>query len=87
MYYIFFIFAFIFLLSVRPEAKKVALQLDFIGLFIFSALRYNFGNDYISYHNYFDQVKLGVHDLEIGEIGFYYLNKLFPNFYIMIAVL
>ncbi len=68
------------------QYKTFVFKLSFIVLFVFSALRYNYGSDYTSYHAYFDHVKAGVENLEIEEVGFYYINKIFPNYYLMVAV-
>lgn len=84
--YIVFLFILVLMLFATKQ-RKLALQLDCIALFIFSALRYNFGNDYISYHEYYDAVHNGSKLLSIDEIGFYYINILFPNYYLMVAVL
>jgi hypothetical protein len=73
------------------------LFLSFLAIFIFLALRYDFGNDYMNYFDYFEYVqKLSIkgllhfreyENLELKEVGFTWLNKLFPSFYLMVAVL
>lgn len=79
-----------------PRNKKY-FYLSFLVIFLFLALRYDFGNDYMTYYNYFSHV----HDSPLNdllnfrdyryfgfmEIGFTFLNKLFPSFYLMIVIL
>lgn len=87
MYFVLLIGCLLLNFCVRRPYKKIAYQISYILLFVFSALRYNFGNDYSSYQRYFNEVMMGVQDLEIEEFGFFLFNKIFPSYYLMIAVI
>lgn len=75
--------------------NKYGLKISWISIFIFSALRYDFGNDYWSYPEFFKMVKsTSISSLDLGlikgnEFGWLYLNYLFSNvgFFVMIAFL
>lgn len=60
--------------------------IPFIILFLFSAVRYQYGNDYNSYLRRFNLIKIGVDSSNI-ENGYEFLNKIFPNFYLLIVAL
>jgi hypothetical protein len=67
------------------KTGKFSQAVPFIILFAFASIRYMFGNDYKVYYQNFYLAKLGgtiYHDL-----FFEYLNKFFPNFFLMIAFL
>jgi len=69
------------------ETKKVfpTYFFSFIGLFLFAALRYGYGNDYFSYYNYFSLSKIdAISDIEIGYV---FLSKIFPNYFLLVAFL
>jgi len=85
------IFLLLFLLSLPIlrdfETKKVfpTYFFSFIGLFLFAALRYGYGNDYFSYYNYFSLSKIdAISDIEIGYV---FLSKIFPNYFLLVAFL
>ncbi|MFN3998118.1 EpsG family protein [Algoriphagus sp.] len=76
------------------KAEK-SLFIGFAILFVFQAVRYDYGNDYMSYFHNFNEVKHLPfnHDTIVGfgeknriEIGYLYLIKIFPfsDFYIFI---
>nr|WP_315143954.1 EpsG family protein [uncultured Flavobacterium sp.] len=79
------------------ESKKIlknGLILTFVVLFLFLSIRYDFGNDYISYVNIFKEIsegtiKIDFEDSNAIEIGWVYLCKLFIpfGFYSMVAFL
>lgn len=69
----------------KKENKKFFLLISFAVLFVFAALRYNYGNDYSSYNEFFDTVKMGGRIAGINEIGYRYLNQIFPSFQLLIA--
>ncbi len=60
------------------------LKLSLFIIFIFLALRYDFGNDYMSYLEYFKDINsnenLNLITVKGTEIGWVYLNKLFGIF-------
>ena len=87
MYFVLLIGCLLLNFCVRRPYKKIAYQISYILLFVFSALRYNYGNDYPAYYRFFNEVKLGARDLEIEEFGFYLFNKVFSSYYLMIAVI
>lgn len=87
MYYIFFFFLVIINFLVDVRYRKLFLKLSFFLLFLFSAFRYDFGNDYLSYLSYYQNVRSGVSDVSIVESGFYYLCLIFPSFNLMLAFL
>ncbi|WP_162200602.1 EpsG family protein [Mesobacillus campisalis] len=62
--------------------------LSFGVLFLFLALRYDFGNDYMSYYGVHEALNAGW-QLTLGneEILYKYFNLLIPNFYVMVAIL
>lgn len=55
-------------------------------LFIFLALRYDYGNDYMSYYNIHTAINAGLSTWGAGDAIFRNLNLLIPNFYLFIAV-
>lgn len=83
----FFVIAifFIFLTYIFYEKKNSSLgmQLAFFFLWIFSSLRYKFGNDYDSYENIFKIIeKSNIADynfISSYEIGFVLLNRIFSG--------
>lgn len=91
-----FIVLIVLFASYSYNSKKY-LALSFLTLFIFLAIRFDFGNDYMNYYNYFKTVhNASLKDLldfsnynimGFREIGYTWLNRLFPNFFIMIAIL
>lgn len=60
--------------------------IPFIVLFLFSSLRYQYGNDYNNYLRMFNLTKIGVNYSNI-ENGYELLNKIFPNFYLLVFAL
>jgi hypothetical protein len=82
--------------SYVPDNKKL-LKFSFLVIFMFLGLRYDFGNDYKAYYDYFTNIhRISLKDLlifneyqsnNLKEVGYTLLNKIFPNFYLMIAIL
>ena len=67
--------------------KKSLISVSFLLIFIFSALRYGFGNDYFSYMNIFNTIKItGWHSYLSTNALFILLNKFAPNFQMVIAI-
>ena len=85
------------LLASFSKNPKKSLFVSFFIVFIFLAFRYNFGNDYNEYHDYFIKVhKASINDLTnlqeyhskgLMEVGYTWLNRLFDSFYLMVALL
>ena len=61
--------------------------LSFAVLFLFLALRYDYGNDYMGYYNIHSSLNAGMPAWGQNDILFKNLNLLIPNFYIYIAVI
>ncbi len=57
----------------------------FAVLFMFSAFRYMYGNDYASYMGWHTYMKAGGNS-PYDEFLFTLLNRIFPNFYLLVAV-
>lgn len=72
------------LLALIGKNKK-RLIIPFAGLFVFAALRYDFGNDYSSYLRWFNYIKSTGHSPFKTQILFTYLNEISPSFLFMIA--
>lgn len=66
--------------------KNGELLLSFAVLFLFAALRYEYGNDYESYRRIFINAKDGINSEAIEPL-YYELNKIFPSFQLLIAML
>ena len=59
--------------------------LTFSTLFLFLALRYNYGNDYLSYFTIHNQINSGMSAWGENDTLFKYLNLTIKNFYWLIA--
>lgn len=57
----------------------------FILLFLFMALRYDYGNDYMAYLNIHTSMNAGLPAWGSNDFLFYTLNMAIPNFYVFIA--
>ena len=66
--------------------KKKVLWSSFFLLFIFAALRYDFGSDYISYAKWFNYIKTTGRSPYGQQIIFTWLNKISPNYIIFLAI-
>ena len=94
---IFNVFAVFFAFLESSSRSRWYLFISFLIIFAFLALRYDFGNDYLSYYEYFSDVhKIPISDLlnfqayksyGLNELGYAWLNRLFPSFYLLVAVL
>lgn len=69
--------------------KKYPFYILSLGvLFLFLALRYDFGNDYMSYYRVHEAVNAGQQStLGNKEIFYRSLNLLIPNFYVFVAII
>lgn len=61
-------------------------KLSFILLFIFAALRFNYGNDYQSYLNIFNAIHYEKDVTYKSQFLFWILNLLMPNYYLLVAL-
>ena len=75
-----------FLSTCIKKNKKVYLIIPFIIIFAFCALRYNYGNDYVSYSYSFFKIHNGISIFK-DEPLYEFFNKIFPNFQLLIAFL
>lgn len=60
---------------------------SFLILFLFSAIRYDFGPDYLTYYNIFNAIHDGVSSWGQNDWLYNLLNLWIPNFYLLIALL
>ncbi len=67
------------------KAGKIAQSFPFLILFLFSAFRYMYGNDYSNYYYNFYLIKLGKSIYR--DLFFEQMNKVFPDFFLMIGVI
>lgn len=66
--------------------NKKVLSFSFVILFVFAALRYDFGNDYDAYLAQFGYIKSGQYNSFDEEILFAWLNKISPSFSFLIVL-
>lgn len=66
--------------------NKKMLYISFGILFVFAALRYDYGNDYASYLKWFKYIRGGGESPFGKQILFTYLNEISPSFSFLIAV-
>lgn len=85
MTHIVFLIAFIFSLPDFNKKCKISFFTFFI-LFLFLALRYDYGNDYMSYYNNYIDINNGLPAWGHNNILYKYLNLLTPNFEVFIAI-
>ncbi len=72
------------LLGAKPQYRPFV-GLSFVVLFLFAALRYDFGNDYMTYYEQFQAYKLTGESSFDKETLYIFLNRVFPDFFLMIA--
>jgi len=84
MVHIIFLIAFIFALPLLNKKYSVYI-FTFITLFLFLALRYNYGNDYQSYLILYKKLHY-TNDWD-KELLYTFLNKLIPNYQLMLALI
>ncbi|WP_053983018.1 EpsG family protein [Niameybacter massiliensis] len=76
------------LFSFPDKQKRVPYHMiSFTILYLFLALRYNYGNDYITYYNMHTAMNSGLGGWGSNDILFKGLNLLLPNFYLFIAII
>lgn len=68
--------------------KKAFVPVSFAILFVFSAIRYGYGNDYFPYMEIFEEIKIfGTHAHVSNEFLYILLNRIMPSFQVLIAVI
>lgn len=65
--------------------RRYFLFLSFFILFVFAAIRYNYGNDYASYYEWFEWIHRGGDSPYKGQVGFTWLNVIMPNFFLLVV--
>lgn len=87
------IFAVSFAFLAKYKNFRYGLEISFFLIFLFLALRYNFGNDYKAYSNLFNKINLSYTNLfdesVYGEVGWKILCRLFKplGFFAMTAII
>lgn len=82
---------FVFVLAIILAApfmnrKRHFFVFSFMLLFIFLALRYNFGNDYMAYRDMYGYVHAGLYVYVPHDILYRLLNLYSPSFYALVAI-
>ncbi len=72
--------------ALLPRGRRISLGLGFGILFLFAALRYDYGNDYNNYHIHYLQIQAGDFSAYESEPLFTALNQAVPHFYLLIAL-
>lgn len=67
--------------------RRFFLSLSFFLLFVFSSIRYNYGNDYDSYYTWYRWIHIGGASPYKSQVGFTWLNMIMPNFFVMVIVI
>ena len=76
----------LFVYKLPNEKIRSSLRIGFFILFVLAMLREGFGNDYYSYEKIFIDAHKDINSANI-EIGFFELNKIFPNYHLLLASL
>lgn len=76
----------IFLAAPFMNRKRHFFVFSFILLFLFLAIRYNFGNDYSAYRDMYGYIRAGKYTHGADDILFKMLNRLSPSYYVLIAI-
>lgn len=73
------------LMAMFVRRHRCFFYLTALGLFLFAALRYGFGNDYFSYYRCYLEIRQMGENPFPGEVLFTALNRLSPHYYWLIA--
>lgn len=76
----------IFLAAPFMNRKRQFFVFSFILLFLYLALRKDFGNDYNGYRSMYESIQAGLNVHGSDDILFAILNRFSPSFYILIAI-
>ncbi|WP_214798859.1 EpsG family protein [Exiguobacterium sp. s50] len=83
-----FVFLIVLVFTIPMLNKKYPfLFFSFVILFLFMALRYDYGNDYMGYFNIHFQIQTGLPSWGANDYLYYTLNNLVPNFSMLIAII
>lgn len=74
------------LTAMSPKNKKLFIMISCSILLIFASVRYGYGNDYFSYFQSFQNIHNNCSNEFRNQIIFYQLNRIIPNFYILIII-
>lgn len=83
---VFLIASFFSMPALNKKGLPPFIFLTFGTLFIFLALRYEYGNDYMSYYYIHRDMNMGIEAWGENDILYKYLNLVVPNFYLMVAI-
>jgi hypothetical protein len=81
-----FLFSWIFSLPSFNKRRLPIYLFSFGILFLFLALRYGYGNDYMSYYNIHTALNEGQAAWGEGDFLFKHLNLLIPNYFLLVAI-
>lgn len=76
----------VIVIALLGRKSKIGHKIAFLLLALFSAIRYEYGNDYLSYLKKFQYIKMGYESPFDNEILYTLLNRMMPSFYLLIAV-
>lgn len=79
------IFAISLLFSLPNTRRKVPFFLTLCTLFLFAALRYDFGNDYMAYYSIHTAINNGLPSHGQNDLLYKLLNLMIPNFFWFVA--
>lgn len=82
----FYLLSTIIVISLWIKKTENVLFYSFIGIFLFSAIRYNFGSDYKQYERMFLDLNSRSWKSYDYEIGWVYLNRYLLNFRVLLIV-
>ena len=85
--HILFFLIIISLIFVDKKYYKIHLIVALFSLFIFSALRYGYGNDYFSYQKDYFKIHSGSVNVYGKQIAFELLNKISPSFIFLLCII
>jgi hypothetical protein len=86
MVHLFFIVALLFTIP-KLNKKYPFILFTYVILYVFLALRYDYGNDYMSYLNNHFLINNGITTWGSDDFLFVILNLAVPNFYVLIALI
>ena len=81
-----FVLALVVLLTVIGYKNKYVQCVGFLVLFGFAALRFLYGNDYLSYYMWFEHIHSGGYSPFKTELLYTLLNKYLPSFFVLVAL-
>lgn len=87
MIHLIFLSAIFFSLPILNREKKIPFFImSFILLFFILSIRYDYGNDYSSYMEIFENIKTNNFAWGANDVGFKWLNQISPSFQFLIII-